>query len=70
MWLPPTLIALTHPTLLARVLQGQATTLLEVGCGVGNMIFPLLQENPDVRVYACDFSPRAVEFVKVRRDTT
>jgi len=33
------------------------------------MIFPLLQENPDVRVYACDFSPRAVEFVKVRRGT-
>ena len=39
--------------------------LLEVGCGVGNFIFPLLQEKPDFFFYACDFSPRAVQFVKV-----
>ncbi len=39
--------------------------LLETGCGVGNTVFPLLEENPHLFVYACDFSPRAIEFVKV-----
>ncbi|KAA8591947.1 hypothetical protein FQN60_017321, partial [Etheostoma spectabile] len=38
--------------------------LLEAGCGVGNCIFPLLEEDLNMFVYACDFSPRAVEFVK------
>ncbi|KAI9564232.1 hypothetical protein GHT06_007970 [Daphnia sinensis] len=38
--------------------------LLEVGCGVGNFLFPLLEENEDLFIYGCDFSPRAVEFVK------
>lgn len=38
--------------------------LLEVGCGVGNLIFPLVEENlNDYFIYACDFSSRAVEFV-------
>ncbi|CAI9733977.1 Hypothetical predicted protein [Octopus vulgaris] len=38
-------------------------TALEVGCGVGNFLFPLLQET-SLFFYACDFSKRAVEFVK------
>ena len=38
--------------------------MLEVGCGVGNLIFPLDEVNKDLFIYACDFSPRAVEFVK------
>ena len=28
-------------------------------------MFPLLSELPNVYFYACDFSPRAVQFVKV-----
>lgn len=39
--------------------------LLEVGCGVGNTLFPLLEENKALFVHACDFSTCAVEFVKV-----
>ena len=45
--------------------SGEPKKILEVGCGVGNLIFPLL-ENPatNLYVYACDFSQRAVDFVK------
>ena len=39
--------------------------VLEVGCGVGNTIFPLLKENPRMFVYGCDLSPRAVALVQV-----
>jgi SAM-dependent methyltransferase len=40
---------------------------LEVGCGVGNTTFPLLEatdlSNPNLFVYSCDFSPKAVSLV-------
>lgn len=44
--------------------------ILEVGCGVGNTVFPILQTNndPDLMVYCCDFSPTAVELVKENAD--
>lgn len=43
----------------------QRIVYLELGCGVGNMIFPLVQEGfSNFHFYACDFSPRAIEFVK------
>ncbi|KAJ2829587.1 hypothetical protein GGI24_002101 [Coemansia furcata] len=42
----------------------QNPVLLEIGCGVGNFVWPILKSNPDMFVYACDFSPRAVGFVK------
>jgi len=38
--------------------------LLELGCGVGNFLYPILEEVPNLRIWACDFSPRAIEFVK------
>ncbi|XP_065367776.1 tRNA N(3)-methylcytidine methyltransferase METTL6 [Calliphora vicina] len=43
--------------------------LLEVGCGVGNFVYPLMEELESLGqlnnyFYACDFSPRAVEFVR------
>lgn len=39
--------------------------MLEIGCGVGNLIFPLIEDDFHMFVYACDLSPRAVEFVKL-----
>lgn len=40
--------------------------MMEVGCGVGNLIYPLLEDGLKYKkIYACDLSPRAIEFVKV-----
>ncbi|XP_054847517.1 tRNA N(3)-methylcytidine methyltransferase METTL6 isoform X2 [Eublepharis macularius] len=48
-----------------REFEYQKLTILEAGCGVGNCLFPLLEEDLNIFAYACDFSPRAVEYVKV-----
>ncbi|KAG6534360.1 uncharacterized protein LOC121985839 isoform X2 [Zingiber officinale] len=42
--------------------------VLEVGCGAGNTIFPLVATYPHIFVHACDFSPRAIELVKSHKD--
>ncbi|KAF7830448.1 Methyltransferase-like protein 6 [Senna tora] len=39
----------------------------KVGCGAGNTIFPVIASYPDVFVYACDFSSRAIELVKMHK---
>ncbi|KAK3096524.1 hypothetical protein FSP39_001001 [Pinctada imbricata] len=44
--------------------DGHMKVILEVGCGVGNFIWPLLKENPFLYFHACDFSKRAIDFVK------
>ena len=41
---------------------------LKVGCGAGNTVFPVLDINPELTAYACDFSPRAVELVMAHPD--
>ncbi|KAK4349833.1 hypothetical protein RND71_029146 [Anisodus tanguticus] len=38
--------------------------VLEVGCGAGNTIFPLIDTFPKLYVHACDFSPKAITLVK------
>ncbi|CAF1290618.1 unnamed protein product [Rotaria sordida] len=38
--------------------------LFEVGCGVGNFLFPLLDEIPNLFIYACDFSSTAIELLR------
>ncbi|XP_020668359.2 tRNA N(3)-cytidine methyltransferase METTL6 isoform X1 [Pogona vitticeps] len=47
-----------------RKFADQKLTILEAGCGVGNCLFPLLEDDDNIFAYACDFSPRAVEYVK------
>ncbi|XP_050364256.1 uncharacterized protein LOC126782943 [Argentina anserina] len=44
--------------------------ILEVGCGAGNTIFPLVATYNDIFVHACDFSPNAVNLVKKHKDFT
>lgn len=41
-------------------------TILEVGCGAGNTLFPVLKtnENPDLKIMGVDFSKQAVEIVR------
>jgi len=42
------------------------TVLLEVGAGAGNTAFPILKhnQNKDLKIYACDFSKKAVEVIR------
>ncbi|KXS20896.1 S-adenosyl-L-methionine-dependent methyltransferase [Gonapodya prolifera JEL478] len=44
--------------------SGEPLTVLELGCGVGNFAFPLLERNVGAFVYACDFSEKAIDLVK------
>ncbi|WOL09934.1 hypothetical protein Cni_G18688 [Canna indica] len=48
--------------------QGEKLVVLEVGCGAGNTIFPLIATYPYIFVHACDFSSRAIELVKGHKD--
>ncbi|KAI1295548.1 tRNA N(3)-methylcytidine methyltransferase METTL6 [Halotydeus destructor] len=38
--------------------------LLEIGCGVGNFFFPLVESRIPYYVFACDFSEKAIELCK------
>lgn len=49
---------------------GATCRVLEVGCGVGNTIFPLLQTNndPNLFVYGGDFSSTAINIIKEHQE--
>jgi methyltransferase-like protein 6 len=38
--------------------------VLDLGCGVGNTTLPLLQLNPSLKLWSCDFSPNAVTLMQ------
>ena len=44
-------------------------TYLEVGCGVGNGVFPIVASDPTAVVYCCDYSKRAIEELRRRKST-
>lgn len=50
--------------------EGEKLVVLEVGCGAGNTVFPLLSTYHDIFVHACDFSPRAIDLIKGHKDFT
>ncbi|XP_012157290.1 methyltransferase-like protein isoform X1 [Ceratitis capitata] len=45
-------------------------SIFELGCGVGNTILPILKysNEPQLKVYGCDFSERAIEILKTSKD--
>ena len=45
-------------------LSGHAATILEAGCGVGNSVFPLLEEIPSLKVFAADFAGTAIQLLR------
>lgn len=55
----PELINATRP-------DAPPTTIVEMGCGAGNTVFPLLSinENAHMRLVACDYAPQAVQVVQ------
>ena len=55
----PELIQATQP-------DAPPTTIVEMGCGAGNTVFPLLSmnQNPALRLVACDYAPQAVQVVR------
>ncbi|XP_059089189.1 tRNA N(3)-methylcytidine methyltransferase METTL2-like [Tigriopus californicus] len=49
---------------------GPALSMLEVGCGVGNTVFPVLEmvQNARFKLYCCDFSPVAIDVLKADKN--
>jgi len=48
----------------------QEHAVLELGCGAGNTVFPILESDARIKVHCCDFSPRAVDLVKQHTNYT
>lgn len=61
-------LKIEFPELFELTLEGhdEKITIFEVGCGAGNTFYPILAENknPNLKIYACDYSKVAVDVVK------
>jgi len=44
--------------------KNEKFTLCEIGCGVGNALYPLLESCPNIICYGFDFSPRAIKLIE------
>ena len=42
-------------------------TIMDLGCGWGNLIFPLAKQNPECRVVGCELSPAPWLFCRIRQ---
>jgi len=63
----PNAIHLEFPELVAAAeLSAGPCTVVEVGCGAGNAIFPLLEQNrnSELRIHAFDYSSHAIKLVQ------
>ncbi|EPZ32214.1 methyltransferase-like protein 6-like protein [Rozella allomycis CSF55] len=47
-----------------ELLSLNGKTILEIGCGVGNFILPIMNEFQLAKVYACDFANSAIDILK------
>ena len=54
------------PQLLEPRRGGGELLVLEIGCGAGNSLLPLLHTNRSARGFACDLAPSSVELVRER----
>lgn len=48
----------------------ETKSVFEIGCGVGNTIFPILQQSnsPNLQVFGGDFSSKAIDLIKETRN--
>lgn len=49
---------------IARCLPSQASCILELGCGTGELSLQILQTRPTASVIALDYSPRMIEYAR------
>ncbi|KAI8912827.1 S-adenosyl-L-methionine-dependent methyltransferase [Gorgonomyces haynaldii] len=47
-----------------ELFEPKQTEIIELGCGVGNTVYPLLESHPTVHLNCCDYSSVAVQLVK------
>lgn len=47
-----------------ELMQAVPLRVLEAGCGVGNFALPLVEANSHLHIYACDFSPKAIQLLQ------